>query len=283
MSSASPTLGKRRTIARLPGRLRFKRGRRGAVELALEILVPLALLGLWELITTQLVSSFYFPPLHKILSTFWHVWIFDHARTDLVPSLVRVLIGYGIAVVAGVAIGAALGLFARARTAVAPIVEFLRSIPPPALLPFAIVVIGVGNGMKVFIIAFVAVWPVLLNAIDGIASVDEGLMDTAEVFGIKGPERFRRVLLPSATPQIFAGMRTSLAVALILMVISEMVASTSGIGYFVLNSERTFAIPEMWSGIIVLGILGYVLNLVFLLVERRVLRWHRGLKATGAS
>ncbi len=118
---------------------------------------------------------------------------------------------------------------------------------------------------------------------DGIASVDQGLLDTAKVFGITGRERLRKVLLPSAGPQIFAGMRTSLSLAVILMVISEMVASTNGLGYFVLNSERSFAIPEMWSGIIVLGILGYLLNLVLLLIERHVLGWHREFKSAEAK
>jgi ABC-type nitrate/sulfonate/bicarbonate transport system permease component len=290
VSAAPQAVGERRRAGdpggpRVAARRRMRRraGARGGVELALELTVPLLLLGMWELVTTQLVTSFYFPPLHTILKTFWDTWVFDHTRSDLVPSLVRLLVGYGIAVVAGVGIGVLLGLSRRAQKAVEPIVEFLRAIPPPALLPFAIVVIGVGDGMKVFIIAFVSVWPILLNATDGITGVDQGLLDSAKAFGIRGRDRFRRVLLPSAAPQIFAGMRTSLAVALILMVISEMVASTSGIGYFVLNSERTFAIPEMWSGIIVLGILGYVLNLLFLLVERRVLRWHRGLTAATRS
>ena len=90
-------------------------------------------------------------------------------------------------------------------------------------------------------------------------------------------------MLPAASPQIFAGMRTSLSLALILMVISEMVASTNGIGYFVLQSQRTFAIPEMWSGILLLGILGYVLNAGFVLIENRVLRWHRGARASALS
>ncbi len=137
-------------------------------------------------------------------------------------------------------------------------------------------VIGVGNSMKVLIIAFVCLWPVLLNTIDGITGIDPTLNDTARVYGVRGLTRLRLVVLPAAGPQIFAGMRTSLSLAVILMVISEMVASTNGIGFFVLQSQRSFAIPEMWSGILLLGILGYVLNVIFILVERRVLAWHRG-------
>ena len=96
-------------------------------------------------------------------------------------------------------------------------------------------------------------------------------------------DRLLRVTLPAAAPQIFAGMRTSLSLALILMVISEMVASTNGIGFFVLQSQRSFAIPEMWAGILLLGLLGYALNLIFMLVERRVLAWHRGARASALS
>ncbi len=137
--------------------------------------------------------------------------------------------------------------------------------------------------MKVFIIAFVCLWPVLLNTIDGVAGVDPTLRETARVYGIRARDRLLKLTLPSAAPQIFAGMRTSVSLALILMVISEMVASTNGIGYFVLESQRQFDITDMWSGILLLGILGYVLNAIFTLVERRVLRWHRGARASALS
>jgi ABC-type nitrate/sulfonate/bicarbonate transport system permease component len=185
-----------------------------------------------------------------------------------------------LAVVAAVAVGIPLGLSRTARRMAGPIVEFLRAIPPPALIPFAIVVIGVGNDMKIFIIAFVSAWPVLLNTIDGIAGIEPTLLETARVYGIRGLQRLRRVVIPAALPQIFAGMRTALSLALILMVISEMVASSNGIGFFVLQSQRSFAISEMWAGIILLGVLGYVLNLIFVLFERRALAWHRGARAS---
>jgi ABC-type nitrate/sulfonate/bicarbonate transport system permease component len=118
---------------------------------------------------------------------------------------------------------------------------------------------------------------------DGISGVDATLLDTSRVYRVSAWDRVVRVMLPAAAPQIFAGLRTSLSLALILMVISEMVASTNGIGYFVLQSQRTFAIPEMWSGILLLGILGYLLNLLFVIVERRVLRWHRGARSSALS
>jgi len=249
---------------------------------ALELAVPVALLVLWGVWSSG-SDTYYFPPLTDILSTFADTWLFERVGSDVVPSLVRLGLGYAIACVVAVAAGLALGLSPALRRTTDPMVQFLRAIPPPALLPFGILVLGVGTSMKVFIIAFVCLWPVLLNTIDGVAGVDPTLRETARVYGIGPRDRLLRVTLPSAAPQIFAGMRTSLSLALILMVISEMVASTNGIGYFVLQSQRSFAIPEMWSGILLLGILGYVLNAVFLLVERRVLRWHRGSRASALS
>jgi ABC-type nitrate/sulfonate/bicarbonate transport system permease component len=240
----------------------------------LEVLVPLLLLGLWAIWSAG-TDTFYYPPLTEILEKFSETWLFERVGSDVVPSLLRLTAGYFLAVFVAVLVGIPLGLNDTARRAAAPIVEFLRAIPPPALLPLAIVVIGVGNSMKVLLIAFVCLWPVLLNTIDGIRGIDPTLNETVRIYGVRGLTRLRLVTLPAAAPQIFAGMRTSLSLALIMMVISEMVASTNGIGFFVLQSQRSFAIPEMWSGILLLGILGYVLNLIFILVERRVLAWHR--------
>ena len=255
---------------------------RRALLIGVEVAVPVvvfALLWFW----TAGSDVYYFPALKDVLTTFKDTWVFSRFGSDVVPSLVRLFIGYFVAVAVGIGGGIALGMSPVLRRVAAPIVEFLRAIPPPALLPFAILVIGVGDSMKVFIIAFVCLWPILLNTVDGVTGVDPTLRETTRVYGISPRDRVWRVMLPAATPQIFAGMRTSLSLALILMVISEMVASTNGIGYFVLQSQRTFAIPEMWSGILLLGLLGYALNVIFLLFERRVLAWHRGARASALS
>jgi ABC-type nitrate/sulfonate/bicarbonate transport system permease component len=251
---------------------------RRALLVAVEIAVPLLVIAvIW--VWSAGSGVYYYPPLKDVLTTFKDTWLFDRFGSDVVPSLVRLTIGYVIAVGVGVGGGIALGLSPVLRRATAPIVEFLRAIPAPALLPFALLVLGVGNDSKIFVIAFVCLWPVLLNAVDGVAGVDPTLVDTGLVYRIPARDRLRHVVLPAAAPQIFAGMRTSLSLALILMVISEMVASSNGIGYFVLQSQRSFAIPEMWSGIILLGLLGYAFNAVFLLLERRALAWHRGARA----
>ncbi|MGD9987272.1 ABC transporter permease [Pseudonocardia sp.] len=247
---------------------------RRRIGLILEIAVPLlivAALIAWSAGST----SFYFPPVTDMLVTFRETWLFDRFGSDVLPSLYRLAAGYAIATVVGVAAGVVIGSVPLAARAAEPVVEFLRAIPPPALIPFGILVLGIGDTMKIFVIAVVCLWPVLLNTVDGIRGLDPTLTATARIYGITGWDRLTRVVLPGTGPQIVAGMRTSLSLALIMTVVSELVASTNGVGYFVLQSQRDFAIPQMWSGIILLGVLGYLLNAALGLVERRVLAWHR--------
>jgi ABC-type nitrate/sulfonate/bicarbonate transport system permease component len=246
--------------------------------IGLEIAVPIAILVLWALLSAN-STSFYFPSLVDIFRAFGDSWLFERVQADVLPSLGRLFAGYVIAVVAAVVIGVALGSSRTLLQMFDPVVQFMRAIPAPVLLPAGILILGVGSGMKVALIAFVCVFPVLLNTIDGVAGVDPALRETARSFQIPFRERLFRVVLPSASPQIFAGARVSLSLAVIMMVVSEMVASSNGIGYFVLQSQRTYAIANMWAGIFLLALLGYVLNVLFLLVERRVLRWHRGARA----
>ncbi len=259
-----------------------RRRSRSGLALALELAVPLALLGAWALWSSR-STSFFNPPLTDILDTFAETWIFERIPTDLAPSLARLLIGYALAACAGVALGLMLGSSPLAQRACAPLVEFSRAIPAPALIPIAITLIGIGNDMKVTLIAFVCFFPVLLNTIDGVSGIDPTLRATVQAYGLTRRERILRVVLPAASPQIFAGLRVSLSIGLLVMVVSEMVASTSGVGYFVLQAQQSFRIEDMWAGILMLGLLGYVLNGLFLLVEARVLAWHRGARASATA
>jgi ABC-type nitrate/sulfonate/bicarbonate transport system permease component len=248
-----------------------RRLRQYGLEAALPALVLLA----WGLWSAQ-AHNFFFPPLLDILRTFKETWLFARFGSDVVPSLERTAAGYGLAIVLGIGGGLVIGSSATVRRLTNPIIEFLRATPPPLLLPLAILIFGIGPSMKVAVIALGCVWPILLNTVDGVHGIDPVLLDTARGYRISRWDRIRGVILPAASPRIFAGLRLALSLALILMVISEMEASTNGIGFFILQSQRSFAIPEMWSGIILLGLLGYTVNAVFVLLERRLLRWHRG-------
>jgi ABC-type nitrate/sulfonate/bicarbonate transport system permease component len=240
----------------------------------IEAWLPALLLALWWVASAG-STSLYFPSLSSILKQFQQDWLFQHVASDLVPSLEVLGLGYLLAVLAGLVVGVALGLSARAEQATRPLLELLRAIPGVALLPVFIVLFGLGTEMKVLLIGAGAVWPVLLNTTDGVRSVEPLLLDVARMCRLGRWQRLRRIVLPSAGPQIFAGARTALAIAVIVMVIAETVGGSGGIGYFLLNAERNFAITSMWATIIALGILGYVLNVLFRIVEAMVLRWHR--------
>lgn len=259
------------------------RWRRRLREFATRWGALLALGVVWEIVAT-LARSPFFPPITKILDRFVQLWfsgppsslfLTEKAATDLVPSLVRLFGGWGIGVVIGIVLGVAIGRSRVFGDFVEPIIHFARAIPAPALLPIFFILLGVGNEMRISLIAFAVVWPVLLNTIDGVRSVEPLHLDTARVFEFPRLKVFFGIVLPSAAPKIFAGLRVSLAVALIVMVISEM-TSSSGIGYNVVVAQRSFRMLDMWAGIVVLGILGYVLNALLALVESRVTRWHRG-------
>lgn len=240
---------------------------------------PALAIGIWA-VWSSAAGSIYFPPLTKILEAFQQTWLFDRFASDLLPSIIRVGLGYGIGCLTGVILGFILGRTQFLRDMTAPVLHFARALPAPALLPFMMVVFGLGDGMKIGLIAFGTFFPVLLSTLDGVRSVEPTYLDAAKSYGISRRDRIFRVLLLASLPQIMAGMRTSLALALILIVISEMVASTSGIGYFVLQAQRTYQLPEMWGAMLLLGLLGITFNAVFVLVERRSLRWYHGSRVT---
>jgi ABC-type nitrate/sulfonate/bicarbonate transport system permease component len=250
-----------------------------ALKLALELAVPIAILAGWQLWTASAQSA-KFPRLSTILVDFRKMWLFSEFGTHVVPSLERIGFGFAIAVAAGVILGVPLGLSRWARIWAMPHIEYWRAMPPPALLPISIVLLkSIGNVQKVSFIAFFCLFPVLLNTIDGVRGIEPTLVDTARSYGVPWHERITRLVLPAALPQIVAGMRNSLSLAVIMMVLSEYFSSTSGVGYVLLISKNTFRLAPMWAAIVLIGLLGYLLNVLFLLVERRVLAWHRGWRA----
>ena len=236
--------------------------------------LPALLFALWWLASAG-SKSFYLPPLRAILGGFGATWSGRWA-SDVAPSVARLLVGYAGAVIAGVALGVPLGGRPRLRAALEPALEVFRAIPPPALVPVFMLLFGIGTPMKLLVIVSGAVWPVLLNTIEGVRAVDEVLADTCRSYGITGLTRLRVLVLRGASPQIVTGMRQALSIAIILMVISEMFASSSGLGYAIVDFQRAFSIPQMWSGILLLGVLGFVLSLGFGVFEARALRWYHG-------
>ena len=249
-------------------------------RLVLQAILPIVLVAVWWF-TSADSTSLYYPPLRKVVKALREDWLFDRVHSDLVPSLGRFGAGYSLACVAGVAAGLALGLWPWLRRATQAVTEFQRALPPPLLVPFAIVVLGTDSDAKIAVIALGSVWPVLLNTVDGVRGVDAESLEMARSFGLSPAQRVRRVVLPAASPRILVGMRTALSIAIILMVISEMRAASNGLGFRVLSAQRSFDTAGMFAGIIVIGFVGVVLNGVFVLAERRIMGWYRGVQGIG--
>jgi ABC-type nitrate/sulfonate/bicarbonate transport system permease component len=253
------------------------------LKISAEIAVPILLLVAWQLYTIARDDP-KFPTPTTIAAEFQDLFLFSQFETNVVPSLERIFVGFAIAVVIGVALGIPLGLSRIGRSAAMPHIEYWRAIPPPALLPISIILLhSIQNRQNIAFIAFFCIFPVLLNTMDAVRGMDPTMLDTARSFRIPRHQRVLRIVLPSALPQIIAGMRTSLALAVIMMVLSEYWSSSSGVGYQLLISKNTFQFGPMWAAIVLIGLLGYLLNLLFLLVERHVLAWHRGWRAVAVQ
>ena len=276
--TASPTPRQRRRSRKGPAPVRS-----ATLTWLLRIGPALSLLALWQAATVA-GDSVFFPPPSKILARVYENWFSAPASSffltpafwaDVVPSIGRALTGLTIAIVIGVALGVVAGQWASAAAYIDPPVNFMRSLPKPAIVPIFLLVLGASDGMRIGLIAFGCIWPILLNTMQGVRSVDPAYRETATAFHISTPVTFFRVILPAASPKIAAGIRVSLSLALILMVLSEWMLAMSGLGYFLISAQRKFQVLDLWSAIVLLGLIGYGLNVAFLAAEHRLLGWHR--------
>jgi ABC-type nitrate/sulfonate/bicarbonate transport system permease component len=250
----------------------------------LRLVVLIVAVGLWQLWTSSHHSPF-FPAPSAIVARMYqlwfsgpaaHVFLTRDATGNILPSLGRILGGLAIAAAIGIPAGIALGRSAALSGFADPLLQFARTLPPVALVTVFIAIFKLGTEMEIAFIAFGTIWPILLNTIDGARSVDPLQVETARVFALPAGQRLTRLIVPATLPRMFAGLRLSLSLAVLLMVFSELVGSSNGIGYEMNNASSSFDLTALWSGIVLIAILGIVLNAVLAGVERRVLRWHRG-------
>ncbi len=244
------------------------------------ILIAVLLAG-WEIASaTDLVDAVSLPRVSTILAAFW-AGITSGALPDAVlPSLWRIFAGFALACLVGIPLGLLMGTVALVYRLLEPLTEFIRPIPSAAYIPVAILFLGIGDEMKIFVVFLASLFPILLNSFAGVRAIDPVLLDTARTFRTARLATLRQIVLPACLPSILTGMRISVGLSLIVAVVAEMISGNSGIGYFILNNQRIFRVPEMFAGIFTLGLLGFMINLAFLRVEHHLLRWRA---STGAA
>jgi ABC-type nitrate/sulfonate/bicarbonate transport system permease component len=239
-----------------------------------------AVLVAWEIASRAAPGlQLYLPSIGRIFASLAHLVASGAVLNHLGVSLLRFIEGYAIAAALAVSLGVFLGYFPRLYELLEMSIEFLRPMPSVAIIPVAILALGLGDAMIVAVTVYACVWPILINTIDGVRSVERTLVDTGRTFGLGAGQILWRIILPAASPYIVTGLRIGLAIALILVTTAEMVAGSKGVGFFILDEERSMNSGNMYAGVLLVALLGYALNRGFLALERKAMHWQHGMIA----
>jgi ABC-type nitrate/sulfonate/bicarbonate transport system permease component len=196
--------------------------------------------------------------------------------THIFDSLYRVLLAVGTASIIGIPLGLAMGWFPRFRSAVDPLLEFIRPIPPLAWIPLSILWFGIGDTQIVYIIFLAAFFPIVLNSMAGARDIDTYLVRAGQSLGARPGELFATVVLPGAMPNIFTGVRIGLGIGWMALVAGELVAAPSGLGYMINNARTLFRSDYILLGMVLIGVLGLALDFIMRRLAMLIMPWHRG-------
>lgn len=252
-------------------------------SLATRWTLPVVVCLLWEF-AARAADSPFVPPISEIIVQIYENWfsaplaegvVTEEFWRDVVGSMRRLVLGYLLGSLIGIAAGFAVGLLRSFAQYVDPLIHFLRSIPMSALVPLFVLIFGIGDSMKVALIATAVTFPTLINTVDGVRSVDPVQLSTARIYNVTVWSRIFHVILPAASPSIIAGLRISLAIAFVLLIIGEMSASVDGLGYQVSQAQDTFQLNDMWATLFLIGIIAYLFSVIFERFEKRVLHWYK--------
>jgi ABC-type nitrate/sulfonate/bicarbonate transport system permease component len=193
----------------------------------------------------------------------------------VLSTLGRMVAGFAFGSVAGVAVGLLLGTIPMLARALTPTLEGLRPLPIPAIVPPLILFLGLDDLLKITVVSIAVFFPVMVNALGGVRDIDPILLATARTFQVSRTRTLVAVVLPAALPSVMAGLRTALALALVVTIVAEMIAGSGGIGYYILETQYAMRPDQMYAGVLCLAVIGYVLNVLFVGIEHRLIAWNR--------
>lgn len=238
------------------------------------VLGIIGILIIWEAVCLiEVFSSLYLPAPSAILTVGWNMLISSEIHGNVLASLYRIAVGYAIGAFLGVVIGLILGFFRWIDAMLTPVVYSILPIPKVALLPLFIMWLGIGETPKVTLLAIGVFFPVVINTYAGVKNVDPSLIKAAVTFGSKHFSVIRKVILPGSLPTIFAGLKMSAAISLLLLVTSEMIAAKSGIGAMILQYGNLMLTTNLMVGVMILSLLGLAFNRSLEWLERKLLPW----------
>jgi len=249
-------------------------------DLLRSVAVPLALILVWEgLARAGMINPMLLPAPSRVLVRWFSYLRTGELLQDAASSLYRVVVGFLIGTALALPLGLAMGASKTAYAFFNPVLQVLRPIPPIAYIPLAILWFGLGNPPAFFLISLGAFFPVLMNTVAGVRSVDEIYIRAARNLGSDGRSLFLRVMLPGATPHIMTGIRVGFGVAFIVVIVAEMIAVNNGLGYRILEAREFFWSDKIIAGMITIGLIGLAIDSGLARLSDYLLRWHRGLEA----
>ncbi len=238
-----------------------------SASLALVLLV-------WEVLPrTGVVDRVWFPPLSQVLGVTWQMASTGELQNHIGASLQHSAIGFSLSVLVAVPLGLTIGWYAPVRSFLSSLLEFFRNTSSLALLPVFILFLGIGETSKIGIVVFACFFPVLLNTISGVTGVDPLLIKSARSLNLSPPAIFAKIILPSAVPSVFTGLRLAAESSILVLIAAEMVGATRGLGFLINYAQFNFLIPKMYAGILTIAVIGLILNYSLVAVERRLSRW----------
>jgi NitT/TauT family transport system permease protein len=256
------------------GRTRTRSARRAAVWVFQRTIGLAVLAALWQLLpTTGVIKPEFVAPLSDVASAWWSMLKSGELMKNVDASLLRALAGLGVAVVVFIPLGLLIGWYRSVGTVLNPVIELFRSTAPLAILPIFVLLLGIGEVSKIAVVVFACAWPVLLNTVSGVSSVDPVLVKSARSLGLSPARLFQKVILPSAVPAIFTGIRLAGAAAILVLIAAELIGSTAGLGYLINYTQQNFQIPQMYAAILTVSVLGLIINQLLVLLERHFSRW----------
>jgi sulfonate transport system permease protein len=236
--------------------------------------VLLGFVVLWQVASSLgWVNTAVIPAPSVIIAALWNGLAGGALLGDVAISLQRSGTAFVTAVLVAIPLGLFMGQVRAVEEALDPILQVFRQTSALALYPVFILLLGLGEASKIFVIFWATLFPLLLNTISGVKEVDARLIEMARVYGASRLTVFRRVVLPGAVPSIFVGLRLSATTALLLLIASEMIGANKGVGFQVMNAQYNFQIPLMFAAIFLLAALGLIANYVLVLLQRRLCRW----------
>jgi len=248
----------------------------GLRRIAFRSAAILGLLAIWEAAPRLgLVDSTFLPPFSEVAVAWWQLLVDGQLLDNTLASLGRSLTGFGLAVAVAVPLGLLIGWYKPVAELLGPLLEVFRNTAALALLPVFVLLLGIGETSKISIVLYACVWPILLNTISAVRTVDPTLLKLARSLDLPPICLFQKVILPAAAPTVFTGVRLAGAVSILVLVAAEMVGAKAGLGYLVNSAQFNFAIPQMYAGIVTISAIGVGFNQLLVALERKFTSWRR--------